>query len=359
MLREYQKGRESYRISFISKKGGKRDVKTFFVDITRCTACRGCRVACKEWHGLPATKTKQWGSHQNPADLNAFTYKLVRFKEHKNDGKVVWNFFSEQCRHCLEPPCKDVADGCLPGAAIKDEETVAVIFTDLTKRLPKSVFEEMQSDCPYNIPRRDEKTGAITKCDMCIDRVKNGLLPMCVKTCPTGAVNFGDREEMLRLAYATLLDFYRQIFLAREDSRTRIDIAPIKISEDNLSIKKKEGFPLINLPEFVIDTEESNKLFRKLCNIAEVTNEEMKVSVGRIIRAIDAGDVDLNTLSTGLLGDDDLLFGKIADNLKVDAKVLAFITYNSIKPSLSVCASQLSIYLDENKPWERGYCPVC
>ena len=96
-----------------------------------------------------------------------------------------------------------------------------------------------------------------------------------------------------------------------------------------------------------------------MCSIAEGTNEEMKVSAGGIIRAIDAGELDLNTLSSGLLGEDDLLFEKTADDLEIDAKVLAFITYNSIKPSLSVCASQLSIYLDENKPWERGYCPVC
>ncbi|MCD4833808.1 MAG: hypothetical protein K8R31_08450, partial [Bacteroidales bacterium] len=35
---------------------------------------------------------------------------------------------------------------------------------------------------------------------MCNDRVRNGLLPACVKTCPTGAMNFGDREEILAMA---------------------------------------------------------------------------------------------------------------------------------------------------------------
>jgi formate dehydrogenase iron-sulfur subunit len=35
---------------------------------------------------------------------------------------------------------------------------------------------------------------------MCIDRVKAGMLPACVLTCPTGAMNFGDREDMLALA---------------------------------------------------------------------------------------------------------------------------------------------------------------
>lgn len=40
----------------------------------------------------------------------------------------------------------------------------------------------------------------IVKCDMCIDRVQNNLLPMCVKTCPTGAMNFGAEQDMRKLA---------------------------------------------------------------------------------------------------------------------------------------------------------------
>ena len=42
--------------------------------------------------------------------------------------------------------------------------------------------------------------GRLVKCTMCIDRVSNGLQPACVKICPTGAMNFGDREAMLELA---------------------------------------------------------------------------------------------------------------------------------------------------------------
>ena len=40
----------------------------------------------------------------------------------------------------------------------------------------------------------------MSKCNMCVDRVHNGLLPACVKTCPTGAMNFGDRDKMAALA---------------------------------------------------------------------------------------------------------------------------------------------------------------
>jgi formate dehydrogenase iron-sulfur subunit len=39
---------------------------------------------------------------------------------------------------------------------------------------------------------------------MCFDRVENGLLPACVKVCPTGTMNFGDRAEMLAMAKESL-----------------------------------------------------------------------------------------------------------------------------------------------------------
>jgi len=172
--------------------------KAFFIDTSKCIACRGCQIACKEWHGLPATKTEQWGSYQNPKDLNFYTYKLVRFSEYEKNGKPVWYFFPDQCRHCIDPPCKNIADSYVKGAVVIDNETGAVIYNlELMKKVP---FDEIREACPYNIPRQDKKTGMISKCDMCIDRIKAGLLPMCVKSCPTGAMNFGEREEMLDLA---------------------------------------------------------------------------------------------------------------------------------------------------------------
>jgi formate dehydrogenase iron-sulfur subunit len=179
----------------------------FFIDVSRCTACRGCQVACKEWHAFPAVKTRQKGSHQNPPDLNPFNYKLVRFREHllENDReRVVWNFFPDQCRHCIEPPCKYVADDYQEGAIVQDEVSGMVLYTELTKKLTKEAFDEISEACPYDIPRRNKITGAIVKCDGCHDRVQNGLLPMCVATCPTGTMNFGQRKEMLKRAHDRL-----------------------------------------------------------------------------------------------------------------------------------------------------------
>jgi len=172
---------------------------TFFIDTTRCTACRGCQVACKEWHGLRANKTLQRGTHQNPPDLNSLNYKLVRFAEYKKNGRVVWYFFPDQCRHCQMPLCKEASDLHVDGAILKDTATGAVIFTDRTRLLTPDQMKEVITYCPYNIPRIDTGAGTLVKCDMCIDRVRQNLLPMCVKTCPTGAMNFGVRSEMLKM----------------------------------------------------------------------------------------------------------------------------------------------------------------
>ncbi len=172
--------------------------KAILIDTTVCTACRGCQIACKQWNRLPATKTDQWGSMQNPKDFSFDTYKLVRFQEHNGpDNKPVWYFFPDQCRHCLAPPCKEAVDGEVSGGIIIDSQTGAVLYTDKLKKTdPDFVIDA----CPFNIPKAQEKTGYMSKCTMCVDRVHNGLVPACVKTCPTGAMNFGDRDKMVALA---------------------------------------------------------------------------------------------------------------------------------------------------------------
>jgi formate dehydrogenase iron-sulfur subunit len=68
------------------------------------------------------------------------------------------------------------------------------------EKTKKLNFQTIKESCPYNIPRVNPKTKAIAKCTMCYDRVTNGLLPACVKACPPGAMQFGDRKEMLKMA---------------------------------------------------------------------------------------------------------------------------------------------------------------
>jgi formate dehydrogenase iron-sulfur subunit len=168
---------------------------SILVDTSKCTACRGCQMACKQWNQLPATATKNWGSYQNPKDLSADTWKLVRFSEGANgDGRLYWNFFSDQCRHCLSPGCMAAAE---KDEILQDEKTGAVVFTPKTKDLD---FKATLEGCPYNIPRQDPKTKVLFKCTMCFDRITNQQIPACVKSCPTGTMVFGERDKILELA---------------------------------------------------------------------------------------------------------------------------------------------------------------
>ena len=88
----------------------------------------------------------------------------------------------------------------VPGAIIKDAKTGMVIATEKSAQLSPQDAQAVIDACPYNIPRLDPKTKRLTKCDMCIDRVTAGMLPICVKTCPTGTMAFGEREEILPMA---------------------------------------------------------------------------------------------------------------------------------------------------------------
>ncbi|MDH4151524.1 MAG: 4Fe-4S dicluster domain-containing protein [Betaproteobacteria bacterium] len=207
--------------------------KSFFIDTTKCTACRACQVACKQWNQNPATKTVQSGTYQNPPDLSDATFKVVRFAEEEGvAGDQNWYFFPDQCRHCIYPLCKFKADQKVPGAVTLNSETRAIVFNPKVK-MSRADFEEIREACPYDIPRYDEKTGGMSKCTMCLDRVENGMQPACVQACPTGTMNFGDRQPMLDMAHAREKEvkqvhpkanlanshFVRVIFLLKDDPK--------------------------------------------------------------------------------------------------------------------------------------------
>ena len=174
--------------------------KSFLIDTTKCTACRACQVACKQWNELaaedPAPTNR--GTYENPPNLSPTQRLLIHFKEfERDDGTLAWNFVRNSCRHCIDAPCRQAAEN--KDAIVIDEETGAVLFTEETRN---EDFEKIFRACPFGIPRQDPATGQMFKCVMCVDRVHNGELPACAKACPSDGISFGDRDEILAEAEA-------------------------------------------------------------------------------------------------------------------------------------------------------------
>jgi formate dehydrogenase beta subunit len=165
------------------------------IDTTLCTACRGCQVACKQWNELPAFRTHNRGSYQNPPDLQWNTWTLIRFQEYEDaNGKFKWLFRKDGCMHCTDAACVKVC----PSAALYH-----TAFGTVGLQKEKCIgCKECIAACPFNIPRHDATTDKIYKCDLCYSRLQESLSPGCVKSCPTGALTIGAKDTMIKKAYA-------------------------------------------------------------------------------------------------------------------------------------------------------------
>ncbi len=171
-------------------------MKALLIDTIRCTGCRSCQVACKEWNELPAEETSFFGGpgYQNPKDLSKNTWNLITFNEVKLNGRLKWIFGKKQCMHCLEPGC---VSACPVGALEKTADGPVIYHKNICIGCRYCMLA-----CPFQIPRFDfdSPNPYITKCRLCHDRQEMGEIPACAKACPTGAITFGEREDMVREA---------------------------------------------------------------------------------------------------------------------------------------------------------------
>lgn len=143
----------------------------FFYDQSRCTGCKTCAVACKSWHDLPPGPLKY---------LRTYEYEKGIFPN------IRVHFQWMPCYHCEEPVC---ISNC-PSQAISKESDYGAVLIDAEKCDGCRICYDV---CPYGAPvfESDELEVPAQKCDMCIDRLRQGEKPICVLSCPARSLDFG------------------------------------------------------------------------------------------------------------------------------------------------------------------------
>ncbi|HUL56700.1 MAG TPA: formate dehydrogenase subunit beta [Usitatibacter sp.] len=175
------------------------------IDISKCIGCKACQVACSEWNDLRDAVGHNVGVYDNPADLSSESWTLMRYSEVEESGKLEWLIRKDGCMHCAEPGCLKACPS--PGAIVQYSNGIVDFIEEHCIGCGYCV-----TGCPFNIPRISKDDHKAYKCTLCSDRVAVGLEPACVKTCPTGAIMFGTKEDMKEQAAERLVDLKERGF---------------------------------------------------------------------------------------------------------------------------------------------------
>ncbi len=177
------------------------------IDTSKCIGCKACQVACSEWNDLRDEVGTNAGVYDNPNDLSADSWTLMRFAEYENPGtgNLEWLIRKDGCMHCAEPGCLAACPS--PGAIVKYANGIVDFNQDKCIGCGYCI-----TGCPFDVPRISQKDHKAYKCTLCSDRVAVGLEPACVKTCPTGAIVFGSKADMQEHAAGRIADLKERGF---------------------------------------------------------------------------------------------------------------------------------------------------
>ncbi len=173
--------------SVLAKESQTEDGMAMLVDVTKCVSCWWCYGACKNYNGLPETFKPD---PEQPPPLSPDVWTTLKPIK-KGDE---WHSRKQACNHCTDAACVAV---CPTGALSYNK--LGFVQYDKEKCSGCGYCAEF---CPFGIPQMESNkitdVAVMDKCTFCQDRVSNGEQPACAAACPTGAIRFGKRAELVK-----------------------------------------------------------------------------------------------------------------------------------------------------------------
>jgi len=177
--------------AFASEAVPGADERAMLVDTTLCKGCRACEAACSEANGNPPPDRGE-----DVLDTNRKTSQTAFTVVNRgpNGPGGARRYAKTQCMHCVAPGC---ASAC-PVKALQKQPEGPVTY-DPSKCMG---CRYCMVACPFGVPKYEYEALAprVRKCTFCFDRQKAGKAPACSSVCPTGALTFGRREDLLEEA---------------------------------------------------------------------------------------------------------------------------------------------------------------
>ena len=180
--------------SSVVSRGAAKDAVGVLVDTTRCVGCRGCEAACAEANALavpekPGDDTV-FASRRRTSPAHLTVVNRATAKSPSGEER----FAKTQCMHCVTPAC---ASGCVVKALEKTAAGPVVYHEDRCLGCRYCMIA-----CPFGVPKYEftKAVPLVRKCTFCAARQEKGLPPACTDACPSGALTFGKRADLLEEA---------------------------------------------------------------------------------------------------------------------------------------------------------------